>query len=230
MDVEQLRSDLRCFINDEKRYLRFIQSCNFPRRKPGRLRYWQERVWEKFVGANSEYQNYGPSDILDAFYICHVHLKPLRSFIVHIPNNLVVTSSGFNSYGYPFSYKHPLARPESEQTIPFVVDHCVECLKTAAESTGKLIWNNIEVARLDNVIQHDYPWMYANCEIYECDSELLEFMKWFESETNNENGLELEPPFPPQMFESWIFRNGNGIEAEISFPIFDFSNGTVEWR
>ena len=85
---EELRNRFRAFVNDEARFRKFIESCNETARQRGRLTFWQQELWNSFVDSNAEFATFEFSAIVDAFYVCHVHLTPLRRARIPIRKGL----------------------------------------------------------------------------------------------------------------------------------------------
>ncbi|GIW79458.1 MAG: hypothetical protein KatS3mg105_1265 [Gemmatales bacterium] len=130
---EELRKRFREFVNDEPRFRKFIEICNKTAREHGRLTFWQQELWESFTGSNPEFAHLGFSAIVDAFYVCHVHMTPLRRTEVPIRKGLwcETHTSEVESQivsDAPYSTTYALDSDAWINATHITVDHCDECL------------------------------------------------------------------------------------------------------
>ena len=71
MDIPELRTAFRRFAG-EARFRKFVRAVSQAGPKKGRLFYWQERLWNKFVSTVPEASK-TQDEILRAFSICDLH-------------------------------------------------------------------------------------------------------------------------------------------------------------
>ncbi len=130
---DELRKLFREFVNDDARFRRFIKTCNETARENGQLTFWQRELWESFADSNSRFANLEFSGIVDAFYVCHVHLTPLHRAEIPIQKGLwcVTGTSEVESQicgNAPYSTQFALDSPTWGNVTHITVDHCNECL------------------------------------------------------------------------------------------------------
>lgn len=133
VSFEELRKRFREFVNEDARFRKFIETCNETARERGRLTFWQQELWESFTDSNAEFANLEFSAIVDAFYICHVHMTPLRRAEVSIRKGIwceTHTSEVEGQIGSdaPYSTTYALDSDAWGDATHITVDHCDECL------------------------------------------------------------------------------------------------------
>ncbi len=128
MDATRLRDRFRQFVGDDETYRRFIKTCVDAPSSRKRLRNWQEPIWTIFVNDSLEYESLSASVVLEAFYVCHLHLIPLSRQTIHIPAKLVITTVSSGDPKAPYGYRHPFSMSESNETRELQLDVCGKCL------------------------------------------------------------------------------------------------------
>jgi hypothetical protein len=135
MDRDCLLTAFRDYLNDDERFRAFIEACNRSGRKRGRLNFWQERLWDTFIGQFPEAAEMEVGEILDAFYVCHVHLVPLHPASIPIRKGLwceyyMPTVNTFAKLA-PYSLQYSLDSSAWGDATHIEVDHCDECVAVA---------------------------------------------------------------------------------------------------
>lgn len=97
-------------------------------------------------------------------------------------------------------------------------------------SLYRLLWRNQLIATLNEVHPFDFPWVCARFVAEEMDPQIYQFLQWIDRESKTEDGIINDPPFPNELLDDWYIEKPDGSKSEIMFPVFDFSDGTVEWR
>lgn len=131
MNPEILRSRFRDFVEDEGRFRKFIETCNRSARERGRLSFWQQELWDRFTRLVPEYATLDLTTVLNAFYVCHVHLVPLHRASIPIRKGLwCVDKAPNDDQGDPppYSLQAALDSPAWGDSTHIDVDHCDECL------------------------------------------------------------------------------------------------------
>lgn len=78
--MDAVREQFERFIRDDDRYAKWCGFINGDNRCIGRLRWWQERVWESFIQEHPQFCMMSFAEICDAFGVCSAHgnrLKPV---------------------------------------------------------------------------------------------------------------------------------------------------------
>lgn len=132
-DSEEMRSRFRAFVNNDSRFSKFIECCNDTARQRGRLTFWQQDLWNSFVKVNTEFANLEFPAIVNAFYVCHVHMAPLHRAAIPIRKGLwCITHTpeveAEISRDAPYSLTYSLDSPAWGDATQITVDHCDECL------------------------------------------------------------------------------------------------------
>ena len=133
IDHHPVLDRFRSFINEESSFRTFIKTCNTRSRQGKGLTYSQSEIWGAFIVENAEFKEMSDSDVQKAFYVCHIHLKPLRK--VNVPIRKGVSSISrtreaellIASEAY---YSIPLMIDSSAwgASLDRSVDHCEECV------------------------------------------------------------------------------------------------------
>lgn len=130
---EELRHQFRAFVNDDERFRKFIKSCNETARERGRLRFWQQELWESFTDSNTKFANLEISAVVNAFRVCHVHVTPLRRAEVPIRKGLwgetrTAEVEAQICRDAPYSLPYALDSTAWGDATHITIDHCDECL------------------------------------------------------------------------------------------------------
>ncbi|MCC9608115.1 hypothetical protein LOC68_01615 [Blastopirellula sp. JC732] len=131
---QSIRELFRVFLGNDVAFRKFIQTCNTKSRESGRLTYAQEERWNSFTNANPEFKSLTFEEVVAAFHVCHIHLKPLRSVEVPIRKDVVSVSRTRESeaqisqaafYAIPFV----VDSPAWGEATHLSVDHCEDCVR-----------------------------------------------------------------------------------------------------
>jgi len=71
--MDTIRSQFKRFLVDEEQHAKWYRCINSDNRYLGRLRWWQERLWDAFAHDHPEHKSLTFSQICDAFESCHLH-------------------------------------------------------------------------------------------------------------------------------------------------------------
>jgi len=139
---EELRKLFREFVNDESKFRKFIETCNVTARQRGRLTYWQQQLWESFSKTHADVASLEFTSIVDAFYVCHVHMKPLHRVDIPIQKGLGCVTQAPEveariSCDAPYSMQSSLDSPAWGDATHITVDHCDECLAKRKQIGGR---------------------------------------------------------------------------------------------
>jgi hypothetical protein len=93
----------------------------------------------------------------------------------------------------------------------------------------KVYWKRQLVGVITEVAWSDFPWIAGKWETRRLGKRLRGVLEWFEAQSE---GDELkEPPFEPELLESWSLVKPDQTRVElIGPPIVHFADGSVEWR
>ncbi|KAF0179072.1 MAG: hypothetical protein FD161_1565 [Limisphaerales bacterium] len=83
LDATEIRGSFREFVGAD-RYRKFVRSINRGCRRKGRLFFWQEELWHKFV-TNGRGAPTGEETVMDIFRICDVHDCNLTTLLRNDP-------------------------------------------------------------------------------------------------------------------------------------------------
>lgn len=131
----RMRDDFHTFVDDDAMYKHFVQTCNTTSREKERLTFQQEKLWQSFVDTHDEYAGLCFRDIIDAFYVCHVHGLPLSRGEVPICKDVWDFTRAKDieaqvSQNAPYSASFVPDSPAWGDATHVTVDQCAECLKT----------------------------------------------------------------------------------------------------
>lgn len=135
---DELRRRFQAFINDDFQFRKFIKECNETPSQRRRLRFWQQDLWDLFIKEHAEFAELNFTEIRSAFYLCHVHLKPLRQVEIPIQKGLwCITYSPEGgeviSENTPYSIPFALDSSAWSDATHITVDHCDECVAWRAQ-------------------------------------------------------------------------------------------------
>jgi hypothetical protein len=94
----------------------------------------------------------------------------------------------------------------------------------------RLLWNGRLVAAVSVEGYSDWPWATGKIASDQIPDDVRPFLEWVWKESNTEDGLTSDPPFPEEFMDNWSLETENGEIKPASVPIVDFNQGTVEWR
>ena len=94
----------------------------------------------------------------------------------------------------------------------------------------RLLWRDQLIATITDVGWWDFPWACGKLVAVEMDPRIRALLEWVLRESNTEEGIVDEPPFPEELLEDWFIEKPDGSRSEILIPVLDFADGTIVWR
>ena len=94
----------------------------------------------------------------------------------------------------------------------------------------KVYWNDTHIGDVRNPRWDDFPWAVGNFTAANVPPRLAEVLEWFGNVVESDDDDLPEPPFQPELLDSWFIETPEGERKEISVPIVDKKSGTITWR
>jgi hypothetical protein len=141
MDAASLRRQLAAFLGDEQ-FRKFVAEF----RRAGRLRFWQEQVWDRFTATHPEHR-VSPATLLTALRVCELHGAEL------LPDEVPVVEGNIDydqrylrvrREEFPNAAVGPMYTEGGPPLGPTVgVWYCPDCRK--AEARWREVWGRTKV-------------------------------------------------------------------------------------
>jgi hypothetical protein len=165
MDAASLRRQLAEFLGDEQ-YRRFVAEL----RRGGRLRFWQEREWERFTTAHPD-SIASLDDLLAALRVCELHgVELLQDEVAVVEGNIDLTERYVRARReeFPNAAAGPLYTEGAPSPGPTVdVWYCPVCRQ--AETQWRAAWDrqgvpsDLDLTRRTTLDEYETAW---GCESF----------------------------------------------------------------
>lgn len=94
----------------------------------------------------------------------------------------------------------------------------------------RILWRDQFVATVTDVGWLDFPWAWGKFRVAEMTPQMRGLLEWIDRESKTEDGIITDAPYPEELQLDWFLESPDGTRNEIMIPIFDFADGSVEWR
>lgn len=92
-----------------------------------------------------------------------------------------------------------------------------------------LYWKDQLVGTITDVRWTDFPWASGRFTMGSPSKKVRAVLEYVAARVATDDGL-CDWPFSDALFDLWRIVQPNGTSVEISPPIIDFANGSIEWR